>query len=58
MLYLIDGSDLSDQEFLLQWAEVGVKLCCDEKDRNYVIEQLRRSKQRLSDIIQDYLEEK
>ena len=54
---LTNGGDLSDQELLLQWAELGAELYCNQKDCSYVIGHLRRAKARISDIIQAYLNE-
>ena len=54
--WIINGSKLSDQEFLLRWAELGVEAYCNPGDKQYIAEHLKRAKKRISDIIKGYLD--
>lgn len=52
----IDASNLTDQAFLLEWAELGTKAYCPKEDCEWTMGCLKRAKERLADLARAYME--
>lgn len=54
--HYVNGSNTTDQAYLLDWAKTGAELYCQSNELPYILEHLTRAKQRLDDIMRGYLE--
>ena len=56
MIEISVGKELTDQAYLLLWAELAVDKIENEADKRYILEHLVRAKKRIDDMVMGYFE--